>query len=59
MPTENVRISRERSSSRPTWNSTSEARSTATRRGRPRSSPMWTTRSRAVMPIGSELCSGM
>ena len=52
MPIEKVRISRERSSSSPTWNSTSDARSTATRRGRPRSSPMWTTKSRAVMPIG-------
>ena len=35
MPVEKVRISRERSSSRPTWNRTSEARSTAARRGQP------------------------
>ena len=59
MPVENVRISRERSSSSPTWNSTSDARSTAARRGRPRSSAMWTTRSRAVMSSGRQSSSGM
>ena len=59
MPIEKVRMRRERSSSSPTWKSTSDARSTATRRGRPRSSPMWTMKSRAVMPIGRHMFSGM
>ena len=52
MPVENVPISRRRSSSSPTWKSTSVARSTAMRRGRPRSSPRCTTRSRAVIQLG-------
>ena len=39
MPVENVPIRRRRSSSSPTWKSTSLARSTAMRRGSPRSSP--------------------